>query len=90
MENAKLKDLLKKADKRFTEDRYGSSYHDMMTDYVYEAVVNAWDSDHPEKELSKETLLQWSLQVAFDGVYFLQLMKELKEDISDRQRSEAS
>ena len=90
MDNAKLKDLLKKADKRFTENRYGSSYHDMMTDYVYEAVVNAWDSDHLEKELSKETMLQWSLQVAFDGEYFLQLMKEVKEDISDRQRSEAS
>jgi len=87
MNNDALKEILKKAEKRFTENKYGSSYHDMMTDHVWESVESAWDSNAPQKEDSKDTLLNWSLDVAFSAEYFTGLMKEIGEGISEEQQA---
>ena len=67
MNNDALKELLKNAEKRFTENRYGSSYHDMMTDHVWERIERSWESNDPQKESSKDILLEWSLDVAFSA-----------------------
>lgn len=85
MNNDALKEILKKAEKRFTENKYGSSYHDVMTDHVWESVESAWDFNDPQKEDSKDTLLEWSLNVAFSAEYFRELMGEIGEDISEEQ-----
>lgn len=83
MNNEIMNEIFKKAGKRFTENRYGSSYHDMMVEHVFEAICMDWDKNDPEKESSKELLFQWCKDEAFDTYVFLQIMNQVREKVSE-------